>query len=67
MIQIAVIQQGSDWTVLKGGLAFRGGLRRSEALALAERLCFQAEEHDAVEMLVQDYSGELRAAYSGGE
>jgi hypothetical protein len=67
VVQLAVIQQGPAWAVLRNGAAVGQGLRRSDAIALAERLSFEAEEADAVELLVQDYTGEVRASYSGGE
>ena len=67
MVQLAVIQQGPAWAVLRNGAPVGQGLRRSDAIALAERLSFEAEEADAVELLVQDYTGEVRASYSGGE
>jgi hypothetical protein len=67
VIQLAVIQQGAAWAVLKNGSPVQEGLRRSDAIALAERLSFEAEEAEAVELLVQDYTGELRTTYSGGE
>ena len=67
MIQLAVIQQGATWSVLKNGAPVEDGLRRSEAVSLAERLSFEAEESEAVELLVQDYTGELKATYSGDE
>lgn len=42
------------------------GLPRSEAISLAERLAFAFEEaSEDVQLLVQDYSGELHARYSG--
>lgn len=65
MIQLAVIQQDAAWAVLKNGAPIETGLRRSDAIALAEKLSFEAEEKGAVELLVQDYSGEVRATYSG--
>jgi hypothetical protein len=67
VVQLAVIQQGAAWAVLKNGSPVEEGLRRSEAVALAERLSFEAEQAGAVELLVQNYTGELRAIYSGGE
>jgi hypothetical protein len=67
VVQLAVIQQGPAWAVLRNGAPVGQGLRRSDAIALAERLSFEAEEADAVELLVQDYTGEVRASYSGGE
>ena len=67
MVQLAVIQQGATWAVLRNGAPVGEGLRRSDAIALAERLSFEAEEAEAVELLVQDYTGELRTTWSGGE
>jgi hypothetical protein len=67
VVQLAVIQQGAAWAVLMNGSPVKEGLRRSDAIALAERLSFEAEEAEAVELLVQDYTGELKATYSGGE
>lgn len=66
-MQLAVIQQGDAWAVLKDGAPVEQGLRRSDALALAERLSFAAEESGAVELVVQDYTGEVRTTYSGPE
>lgn len=66
-MQLAVIQRGAAWAVLKNGAPIEEGLRRSDAIALAERLSFEAEEAEAVELLVQDYTGELRTTWSGGE
>jgi hypothetical protein len=65
VIQLAVIQQGPTWSVLKNGAPVEDGLMRSQAVALAERLSFEAEPSEAVELLVQGYTGELRAKYSG--
>jgi hypothetical protein len=67
VVQFAVIQQGPAWAVLRNGSPVEEGLRRSDAIVLAERLSFEAEQAEAVELLVQDYTGELRATYSGGE
>lgn len=67
MVQIAVIQKGQEWSVLKDGAPVGEGLRRSEAVALGERLSFEAEESETVELLIQDYTGEVRTTYSGTE
>lgn len=67
MVQLAVALKGAEWTVFRDGLPVAGGMSRSEAIELAEKLAFQAEEDGQdIELLVQDYSGELRARYSGG-
>jgi len=65
--QIAVIQQGAAWAVFRDGSPVQQGLRRSDAVALAEQLSFAAEQDGAVELLVQDYTGEVRTTYSGGD
>ena len=67
VIQLAVIQQDAAWAVLKNGSPIEKGLRRSDAIALAEQLSFEAEKTGAVELLVQDYTGEVRTTYSGGD
>jgi hypothetical protein len=66
-MQLAVIQQGAAWAVFQNGSPIEQGLRRSDALALAERLSFEAEKSGAVELVVQDYAGEMRTTYSGGD
>ena len=65
MLQLAVIQKDSAWAVLKNGSPVQEGLRRSDAVALAEKLSFAAEVNEPVELLVQDYTGELKTTYSG--
>lgn len=65
MVQLAVIQRGSAWAVLKNGSTIEEGLRRSDAVALAQKLSYAAEEDGRVELLVQDYTGEVRTTYSG--
>jgi hypothetical protein len=67
VVQIAVIQKGQAWSVLRDGSPVGEGLRRSEAVALGERLSFEAEENEAVELVIQDYTGEVRTTYSGGD
>ena len=65
MLRFAVVQKGSDWTVLRDGQPLAGGLSRSQAIALADQLAFESEETEDVEILVQDYTGEVQARYSG--
>jgi hypothetical protein len=66
-MQLAVIQQGAAWAVLQNGSPVEQGLRRSDAIALAERLSFEAEKSGAVELVIQDYAGEVRTSYSGDD
>jgi hypothetical protein len=67
VVQIAVALKNGEWTVFRDGAAAASAGSRSEAVRLAEALAFQAESQgEAVELLVQDYAGELRARYSGG-
>ena len=67
MIQLAVIQRDAAWAVLKNGAPVETGLRRSDAVALAQRLSYVAEQVGAVELVVQDYTGEVRTTYSGSD
>jgi hypothetical protein len=67
MLRLAVLKKGSDWTVLKDGLPLAQGLSRSQAIAMADQLAFESEETEDVEILVQDYIGEVQARYSGPE
>ena len=67
MIQLAVIQRDAAWAVLKNGTPVETGLRRSDAVALAQRLSYVAEQVGAVELVVQDYTGEVRTTYSGSD
>ena len=67
MVRYAVTLKDAEWTVFKDGEPLTRGMSRSEAIEHAERLAFQAEDDgEDVELLVQDYTGELRARYSGG-
>jgi hypothetical protein len=67
MLRLAVLKKGPDWTVLKDGLTLAHGLSRSQAIAMADQLAFESEETEDVEILVQDYIGEVQARYSGPE
>jgi hypothetical protein len=65
MVQFAVVQRGTEWTVLRNGESVAEGMSRSQAIELADRLAFEKEEEEDVEVLVQDYTGEVQARYSG--
>jgi len=65
MLRIAVVQKGADWTVLRDGQLLAQGLSRSQAIELADNLAYDSEESEDVEILVQDYTGEVKARYSG--
>jgi hypothetical protein len=66
MIQYAVTLKGGDWTVFKDGEPVFSDLSRSAAVEMAEGLAFEAEEQgEAVELLIQGYTGELGAKRSG--
>ena len=65
MLRFAVVQKGSEWLVLRNGEPLANGLSRSQAIELADRLAFESEESEDVEILVQDYTGEVHARYSG--
>ena len=67
MIQYAVTLKNGEWTVFEAGKAIAGGLTRSAAIETAERLAFIAEEKgEAVELVIQDYNGELHERRSSG-
>jgi len=67
MIQFAVVLKNAEWTVYRDGQPLVSGLTRSEAIAHAERLAFEAEEAaEDVSIVVQDYLGEMKTRYSGG-
>jgi hypothetical protein len=67
VVQFAVVMKEAEWAVLKDGDVIHGGLSRSEAIQQAEQLAFAAEESAGVEILVQEYAGELKTRYSGPE
>ena len=60
MIQYAVTLKRGDWTLFKNGEPIAWGMSRSAAVEMAEGLAFDAEEEgETVELLIQDYTGEL--------
>ena len=66
MVQFAVTLKLGDWTVFKDGEAIASGMSRSAAVRMAEGLAFDAEEKgETVELLLQDYTGELAQKVSG--
>ena len=67
MLRFAVVQKGTDWNVLRDGQPIAHGLSRSQAIELADRLAFESEESQDVEILIQGYTGEVNARYSGPE
>lgn len=67
MKQFAVTLKNGEWTVFRDAKPVAHGMSRSEAVKLAEEMAFEAEESgEDVQLLVQDYTGELKARYSGG-
>ena len=67
MRQYAVTQKDGEWTVFEEGQPVAAGLSRSAAVRMAEDLAFKAEEEGhAVELVIQDYSGELKERRSFG-
>ncbi|CAN5209960.1 hypothetical protein BH11PSE2_BH11PSE2_07190 [soil metagenome] len=68
MIQYAVTTKNGEWTVFQDAAVLTTGLSRSAAIEMAERLAFEAEErNEPVELLIQDYTGDLKRKLSGGE
>jgi hypothetical protein len=67
MLQIAVTLKDGEWTVFRNAKPLAHGMSRSDAVKLAEELAYDAEEAgEDVQLLVQDYLGELKGRYSGG-
>jgi hypothetical protein len=67
MTQIAVTMKDGEWTVFRDAKALAQGMSRSQAVKLAEELAYEAEETgEDVQLLIQDYTGQLKARYSGG-
>ena len=67
MVQYAVTLKEGDWTVFKDGAPVASGMSRSAAVEMVEGLAFDAEERgEEVELLIQDYTGELAHKVSGG-
>ena len=65
-MQLAVIQKDGEWAVLQDGEAVRRGGSRSACIEAAEAIAFDAEENgQAVELVIQDYMGELKTRVSG--
>ena len=65
-MQLAVIQKDGEWSILRDGAVLERGGSRSACIEAAEAIAFQAEERgERVELLIQDYLGELKARYSG--
>ena len=61
MIQFAVAIKDRDWTIFRNGEVLAVGLSRSRAIERAEELAADARDAgEDVELLVQEYLGELR-------
>ena len=68
MLQYAVTLKEGRWTVFKNGEPIASDMSRSAAVEMAEGLAFEDEEAgQPVELLIQDYTGELAHRVSGGD
>lgn len=68
MVQYAVTLKQGDWTVFKDGEPIASDMSRSAAVEMAEGLAFEDEERgEPVELLIQNYTGELAHKLSGQE
>ena len=68
MVQYAVTLKDGDWTVFRDGQPIEHGMTRSAAIQMAKDLAFEAEEQgDTVELLIQDYYGDLSRRVTGVE
>ena len=67
MVQFAVTMKDGEWTVFRDAKPLAHGMSRSDAVKLAEELAYESEETgEDVQLLIQDYTGQLKARYSGG-
>jgi hypothetical protein len=65
-MQLAVIKKDGEWAVFKDGAVIDQGGSRSACIEAAEALAFDAEERgERVELVIQDYLGELKTRISG--
>jgi hypothetical protein len=65
-VQLAVIKKDGDWAVFRNGEILQQGGSRSACIEAAEALAFDAEERgERVELVIQDYLGELKTRVSG--
>ncbi|HEX4180759.1 MAG TPA: hypothetical protein VHY32_08210 [Caulobacteraceae bacterium] len=65
-MQIAVIKKDGEWAVLQDGEVLERGGSRSACIEAAEAIAFSAEARGArVELVIQDYLGELKTRISG--
>lgn len=68
MVQYAVVCKEGEWTVFKDAEPVQRALTRSAAMELAKSMAFQAEERgEKVELLIQEYFGEVGRTLSGGD
>lgn len=66
MVQYAVTLKEGDWTVFRDGKPVANGMSRSAAVEMAEGLAFESEERgEIVELLIQEYTGQLGRKVSG--
>jgi hypothetical protein len=67
MMQFAVTTKDGEWTVFRDAKPVAHGMSRSEAVKLAEEFAYEAEASgEDVQLLIQEYTGQLKARYSGG-
>ena len=65
-MQLAVINKDGDWSVFQNGAELERGGTRSACIELAETIAFDAEERgEPVELLIQDYLGEVKTRLTG--
>ncbi|HEX4183289.1 MAG TPA: hypothetical protein VHY34_08515 [Caulobacteraceae bacterium] len=66
-MQLAVIKKDGEWAIFQDGEMLDRGRSRSACIEAAEALAFDAEERgEGVELVIQDYLGELKTRVSGG-
>jgi len=67
-VQLAVIKKDGEWSIFQNGEMLLSGRSRSACIEAAETIAFEAEERgESVELVIQDYLGELKTRYSGAD
>ena len=65
-MQLAVIKKDGDWAIFQDGEILEHGASRSACIEQAEAIAFEAEERgESVELVIQDYTGEVKTRVSG--
>jgi len=65
-MQLGVLKKDGEWTVYQDGAPIASGGTRSACIEMASAIAFEAEERgEVVELLIQDYMGEVKRRITG--